>query len=179
MVRAMAGVDCGRGGGRRLRGDARSPARAADGRRGRSRQARPLRKADGDGRARECDRMIEACRANGVRLGVAYYRHFYPVVARVKSLIASGAIGDAVLAQINAFEWFNPREGDARSWLTNRAQAGGGPMFDFGCHRLEVLVHVFGPVRRAEGMIANVVFDRDVEDTAAALLHFEGGCCAT
>ena len=52
-------------------------------------------------------------------------------------------------------------------------------MFDFGCHRLEVLVHIFGPVRRAAGIIANVVFDREVEDTAAALLQFEAGCCAT
>ena len=30
----------------------------------------------------ECDRMIAACRAHGVRLGIAYYRHFYPVVRR-------------------------------------------------------------------------------------------------
>ena len=52
-------------------------------------------------------------------------------------------------------------------------------MFDFGCHRLEVLVHIFGPVRRAAGIVANVVFDREVEDTAAALLQFEAGCCAT
>jgi len=28
----------------------------------------------------ECDRMIDACRTNNVKLGVAYYRHFYPVV---------------------------------------------------------------------------------------------------
>src|SRR4249919_423257 len=29
----------------------------------------------------ECDRMIAAARANEVKLGVAYYRHFYPVVS--------------------------------------------------------------------------------------------------
>ena len=50
-------------------------------------------------------------------------------------------------------------------------------MFDFGCHRLEVLTHLFGPVRRVTGMLANVLFTRDVEDTAAALLQFEGGAC--
>jgi predicted dehydrogenase len=31
----------------------------------------------------ECDRMIEACRANNVQLGIAYYRRFYPVIDRV------------------------------------------------------------------------------------------------
>ena len=50
-------------------------------------------------------------------------------------------------------------------------------MFDFGCHRLEVLTHLFGPVRRVTGILANVSFTRDVEDTAAALLQFERGAC--
>ena len=50
-------------------------------------------------------------------------------------------------------------------------------MFDFGCHRLEVLTHLFGPVRRVTGMLANVLFVRDVEDTATALLQFERGVC--
>ena len=127
----------------------------------------------------ECDRMLAACRASGVRLGVAYYRHFYPVIARVKSLIASGEIGVPVVAQMTAFERFNPASDDPRHWLVRRDQAGGGPMFDFGCHRIEVLLDLFGPVRRVTGMTANVVFAREVEDTAAALFHFERGACAT
>ena len=128
--------------------------------------------------AAECDRMIAVCRAHGVRLGIAYYRHFYPVVLRVKAIIASGEIGQPVFAQMNAFESFDPAPDHPRAWLLNRAMAGGGPMMDFGCHRLEVLVHLFGPVRRTAAVVANVVFDREVEDTAAALLEFERGPCA-
>jgi predicted dehydrogenase len=51
-------------------------------------------------------------------------------------------------------------------------------MMDFGCHRLEVLVNLFGSVTRAIGLTANVVFAREVEDTAAVLLHFSSGPCA-
>ena len=36
-----------------------------------------------------------ACRSSNVKLGVAYYRHFYPVVRRVKELIDSGELGVA------------------------------------------------------------------------------------
>jgi predicted dehydrogenase len=50
-------------------------------------------------------------------------------------------------------------------------------MFDFGCHRIEVLTNVLGPITEARGMTANVVFDREVEDTASALLRFERGAC--
>jgi predicted dehydrogenase len=127
----------------------------------------------------ECDRMIAACRASGVTLGVAYYRHFYPVVARIKCLIESGEIGDPVLVQINAFEPFNPGPDHPRHWLMKKAESGGGPMFDFGCHRLEVLINVFGQVRRATGIAANVRYAREVEDTAVALLQLANGACAT
>jgi predicted dehydrogenase len=126
-----------------------------------------------------CDRMIAACRENGVTLGVAYYRRFYPALARVKSLIASGEIGEPVFAQMNAFERFDPQPEHPRYWLLDRTRAGGGPMMDFGCHRLEVLVNLFGPVRRSMGITANVVFKRDVEDTSAVLLEFEAGACAS
>src|SRR5206468_7730595 len=40
-----------------------------------------------------CERMIAAARAHGVKLGVAYYRHHYPAVARLRQMIASGEIG--------------------------------------------------------------------------------------
>lgn len=126
----------------------------------------------------ECDRMIDAARGHGVKLGVAYYRRFYPVVERVKEIINSGEIGVPAIAQMEAFEWFNPAAGDSRSWLLQKQLAGGGPMFDFGCHRIEVLLNVFGPISEVKALMANVVFDREVEDTAAALFRFAGGVCA-
>ena len=127
----------------------------------------------------ECDRMIAAAGANQVKLGVAYYRHFYPVIDRVKELIASGEIGQPVIAQINAFEFFNPESHHPRAWLLRKNRSGGGPMFDFGCHRIEVLTNVFGPISRTQAQMANVIFEREVEDTGTALFQFESGVCAT
>ena len=127
----------------------------------------------------ECDRIMAACRANKVALGIAYYRHFYPVIARSKAILESGDVGDPVLAQIDAFELFNPSPDHPRAWLLDPAESGGGPMMDFGCHRLEVLLNLFGPVRRVTSLVANAIFTRDVEDTAIASLQFERGTCAT
>jgi predicted dehydrogenase len=123
----------------------------------------------------ECDEMIAASEANNVKLGIAYYRHFYPVVSRLKELLEVGAIGTPVIVQINAFEWFNPQPEHSRSWLIKREIAGGGPMFDFGCHRIEVLLNIFGAIDEVKASTTNVLFDREVEDTAAALFHFEQG----
>ncbi len=112
----------------------------------------------------ECDLMLVACESNNVKLGIAYYRHFYPVVRRIKDVIESGEIGVPIVAQINAFEWFNPEPANPRAWLVKKDLAGGGPMFDFGCHRIEVLLDLFG---------------REVEDVATALYQFERGVTAT
>jgi len=127
---------------------------------------------------KECNEMIAACRTNNVKLGVAYYRHFYPVVERIKTVINSGEIGKPVLVQICAFEWFDPEPNHPRYWLLKKELAGGGPMMDFGCHRVELLVNVFGPVKHVTSIVSNVVFDREVEDTAVALIQFESGPCA-
>lgn len=130
--------------------------------------------------AAECDEMIAACEANGVKLGIAYYRRFYPVLARVRELLASGEIGRPVVAQINSFEYVDIPADDPRHWFLEKAKNGGGPMIDFGCHRLEVLTSLFGGVRRMSSLTANVEWkDREVEDTAVATLEFDGGPVAT
>jgi predicted dehydrogenase len=123
----------------------------------------------------ECDQMIDACRSNGVRLGVAYYRHFYPAVDRIKRALAAGEIGKPVFAQVNAFERFDLPRDHPRAWFLDKARAGGGPMFDFGCHRIEVLMNVIGPVRGVDGRVSRALFDRDVEDTAVTVLRFDAG----
>jgi predicted dehydrogenase len=127
----------------------------------------------------ECDRMIEACRANGVRLGIAYYRRFYPVVDAIKSIIACGELGVPVLVQINAFERFDPPPNDPRYWFVEKEKAGGGPMFDFGCHRIELIINLLGAVSETKGMLTNVMLERSVEDTAIALLRMQQGALGT
>lgn len=127
----------------------------------------------------ECDQMIRACQENDVQLGIAYYRFFYPVVKRIKEILASGEIGSPVLAQINAFEYFNPAPEEPRFWFVERKRAGGGPMFDFGCHRIGVLLDTLGEVGSVRGSLSNVRFEREVEDTGVAQLSFKNGSRAT
>ena len=120
-----------------------------------------------------CERMIQACRKYNVLLGVAYYRHFYPVIRRVKEIIASGEIGKVVLAQIDVFEWFDRKPGEPRYWLLEKEKAGGGPMMDIGCHRIEVLQNLFGRVKDVQASSYNLHFDREVDDTAYVSMLFE------
>ena len=127
----------------------------------------------------ECDEMIAACEANNVKLGVAYYRRFYPLIERVKQIIAAGEIGKPIVAQINAFEYFDPLPENPRFWLLQKEKSGGGPLMDFGCHRLEVLTNLFGQISEVKSLIRNAFLRREVEDTATVILQFESGTHAT
>lgn len=127
----------------------------------------------------ECDSMIAACRSNRVNLGIAYYRRFYPAIQRVNEIIASGEIGKVSIAQINAFEYFDPPSEHPRHWFIEKNKSGGGPMMDFGCHRLEIFANLFGEATHIESLVSNNALGRAVEDTAVASIKFEGGACAT
>jgi predicted dehydrogenase len=123
--------------------------------------------------------MVRAAEANGVKLGVAYYRRFYPILDRLKALLQQGAIGAPVTAQADSFGAFDPGPENPRRWIVEKGQSGGGPMFDVGCHRLEVFLNLFGAVAEVRGVVARVALSRDVEDTAVAVLRFEQGPVAT
>ncbi len=123
----------------------------------------------------DCTKMIDACKANGVKLGIAYYRHLFSPVNRIKEIIASGEIGKVVHIQANNFENFNLPAGAPRYWFLQKERAGGGPMMDMGCHRIEIFTNILGPVKSTSSFLSNIVFDREVEDTATAHFIFESG----
>jgi predicted dehydrogenase len=127
----------------------------------------------------ECERMLAAARSHERRLGIAYYRHLYPAVRRLRELLASGELGKPVLAEAQAFEPFDPPPGHPRGWLLNKAESGGGPMMDFGCHRIEILLDLLGPVADVRGFPSKVRFqEREVEDTCVAHFRFASGATA-
>ena len=84
-----------------------------------------------------------------------------------------------MLAQVQAFEPFDPGPDHPRAWLMRRSESGGGPMADFGCHRIEVLLDLLGPVAEVHGFPDNVRYkEREVEDTCVAHLRFRSGAVA-
>jgi predicted dehydrogenase len=119
----------------------------------------------------EARSMVEAARAAGKTLGVAYYRRTYPKVARAQELLRQGVIGRPLLAYITCYEWRSPDE-VRRTWQFDPALAGGGPLFDIGSHRIDVLNFLFGEPRRVAGQLSNVVHATAVEDGATVLIEY-------
>ncbi len=119
----------------------------------------------------EARSMVETARAAGKTLGVAFYRRTYPKVARAKELLRQGAIGQPLLAYITCHDW-RPGPEAGRAWQFDPALAGGGPLFDIGSHRIDVLNFLFGEPRRVTGQLSNAVHALAVEDCATVMIEY-------
>lgn len=117
--------------------------------------------------------MLDAAERSGKTFGVAYYRRAYPKVQRAKELMAAGAIGKPVLAELTCHMWFDGT--GPRSWLVDPAKAGGGPLFDIASHRIDVLNYLFGQPLRVSGQLSNLVHHYAVEDNATVMIECAGG----
>jgi 1,5-anhydro-D-fructose reductase (1,5-anhydro-D-mannitol-forming) len=117
----------------------------------------------------EAKSIVEAARESGRLFGVAYYRRLFPKVIRAKQLLEEGAIGRPVLAEAHCHGWL---EAEERGWLRDPAMAGGGPLFDIGSHRIDVLNYLFGEPAKVAVLRSNVVHALAVEDSATVLIDY-------
>ena len=76
--------------------------------------------------------MIDACRAAGVRLSIAYRCPYTAVHQRARELVRSGALGAKDTLRIESGFGFHLQPG----WRDDPALAGGGSLFDVGIYPL-------------------------------------------
>jgi 1,5-anhydro-D-fructose reductase (1,5-anhydro-D-mannitol-forming) len=122
----------------------------------------------------EARSMLRTASETGKTLGVAYYRRSYPKVQRARALLDAGAIGKPVFAGLTCHDWFDGRD-SSRAWLLDPVKAGGGPLFDIGSHRIDVLNFLFGQPQRVSGHLSNAVHHYAVEDNATVMIDYENG----
>lgn len=116
--------------------------------------------------------MTEAAEKSGRCFGVAYYRRCYPKVQRALELIRQGVIGQPLMAFATCHSQ-PPNEN--RSWLLDPARAGGGPLYDIGSHRIDLLNYFFGQPVEVQACLSNVVHHLAVEDSATVLIKYGSG----
>ena len=116
-------------------------------------------------------------------LGVFYEMRFAPVARQRRAWSVDGAIGTVRAVRIRTLidkppdYWRVGLSGRSASpWRGQRARAGGGVVLMNTSHQLDMVAAITGlAVTGVAGTVATTVPDIDVEDTAAAVLWFEGG----
>jgi len=124
----------------------------------------------------ECERMIEACDMAGVKLMIAYRLHFEPLNLAAVAAARRGALGDLKYF-ISDFS-MRVRDGNIR---TDPA-LGGGTLYDIGVYCINAARYLFGadPLEvSAVSVNSGAAPTRDVDESTASILRFEGGRVAT
>jgi 1,5-anhydro-D-fructose reductase (1,5-anhydro-D-mannitol-forming) len=112
---------------------------------------------------------VEACRAHGVPLSVAYYRRSWPIVRKMRELLRDGAIGRVVAARVQLADHFG---GDPdRPWLTSRASSGGGALANAGSHWVDLIRYLLGDIATVNAHCSSHASGFETEDTIAVQLE--------
>ena len=121
--------------------------------------------------ADECQRMIDACRANGVKLMIAYRLHFEEINLKAIDLVRRGRIGEPKF--FNSSFAMTVRPNDIRT----RKDLGGGTLYDIGIYCINAARYLF----RAEptevmalSVNSGVARLDEIDESTGALLRFEG-----
>jgi predicted dehydrogenase len=127
----------------------------------------------------DCRRMVEACRANRVRLMIAYRKYFEPGSVALKKLVTSGKLGRLRHIFSSYTEHVDP--GKAKTWQLNHNLAGGGSLMDIGIYCVNTMRWLAGsdPI---DATACDWTDDpkrfREVEDSIAfRLTHPDGLVC--
>ncbi len=124
----------------------------------------------------DCDRMLEAAKVNGVKLGMISQRRLYESVQRVKQAIEAGKIGSPVLGALNVLGWRSKAYYAMDAWRGTWEGEGGGVLVNQTSHQLDLFQWLMGPIEELFGYWDNLNHPYiEVEDTAVAVLRFRNG----
>jgi len=119
------------------------------------------------------DRMIEAHKSAGTRLGGIFNYRFNDAVRELKKAVDKGRFGTITNASVYV-PWWRPDSYYDSSWRGTRALDGGGAIMNQSIHMVDMLQYMAGPVSSLKAYIATLGHPQiEVEDTAVAILKFQ------
>jgi predicted dehydrogenase len=121
--------------------------------------------------------MFDACRQAGVTLAVGHNRRFWPSMAALRDIVASGKLGG-----ILHIEGHNSNENSqavTSGWRLSPEESPGGGLTGAGLHVLDAFVSLLGPVRRVYAQLTSREQGPPPLDTAMLAIYFASGVTGT
>lgn len=127
------------------------------------------------------NRMIAACEAAGVTLGVLFQRRFWPAARRIREAIDDDTLGTPVLGHASVLLHRDASYYTADAWRGMWANDGGGVLMTQAVHNIDLLQWFMGDVEEVSAAHTTVKHGAaiEVEDTAVATLRSSSGGLAT
>ncbi|MFH1904677.1 MAG: Gfo/Idh/MocA family oxidoreductase [bacterium] len=121
----------------------------------------------------KCDRIIDACRKNNLKLCVIFPTRFKPAIVKTKEAIEQGRFGKIVLVD-GTLKCFRSQEYyDSGQWRGTWELDGGGALMNQSIHTIDALYYLTGDVSSINAYTGTLARKVEVEDTAVAIIKFK------
>jgi len=118
----------------------------------------------------ESVQLSELAKAKGLANQVGYHYRFVGAFQEVKRLLDAGAIGEVSHVLAEAYGPVVLRT-KASTWRTTRTE-GGGCLYDYAAHPINLLNWYFGKPDAVGGTRINKIFSKDTDDEVYGTLYF-------
>jgi predicted dehydrogenase len=126
------------------------------------------------------DRLIEVQRATGRRVAVVSQHRFDAATQAVHEALARGEFGRLTSGSADVRWWRSQSYYDSGGWRGTWELDGGGVLINQAIHSIDLLQWLMGEVVEVTAYTGLLAHERiEVEDTAVAILKFEGGALGT
>ncbi len=121
------------------------------------------------------ERLVEACEAAGVTLGVMLQHRFRPSAIRLRAMLADGALGRIIGGHVSVLNWRGQDYYDQPGRGT-LARDGGGVLLTQGIHTLDLFLTLAGsPAEVVAHATTTPVHRMETEDLVTASLRYASG----
>jgi len=123
---------------------------------------------------KDADRLIEACRENGVKLAVIHQNRFNKSVKILRNALEAGRFGKLTHGQAS-IRWNRSQEYyDQAPWRGTKLQDG-GVLMNQSIHNIDLLQWMLGPAESVFGYTTTALRKIEMEDVAGAVIKFKNG----
>ena len=121
----------------------------------------------------EALRLADLAESKNLVNQVGYHYRYVGAFREMKRLLDAGAIGTVTHVLAEAYGPVVLRE-NKKSWRTQKSE-GGGCLYDYAAHPLNLLNWYFGEPARVSGSVLNSIYSKDIDDEVFSTLQFDGG----
>ena len=125
------------------------------------------------------DQMINSCKVNKVKLGVAYQRRFSSDNPTVKKLIDENKLGKIFSVDLSVKNYRDDNYYNSAAYRGTYKIDGGGPFIQQASHYIDLYYWYFGKPGKLVSKMATFVHDIEVEDHGAVICLHDSGMIGT
>ena len=127
--------------------------------------------------SRRRDELVQAVRRSGIKFMISLPSRTRPETLFMRTALDEGLLGDVTMMRARVAHsaaldgWFK----GGSAWFGDAALAGGGSLFDLGCHTVDVMRWFLGEPESVTAMTTNFAKAYDIDDQCIALVRFKNG----